>query len=451
MLTTILATVVVLGVLILIHELGHFWAAKSVDIEVPRFSIGIGPKAVGFQHGETEYVLSWLPLGGYVRMAGMEGEEALEGIEGESPEEGTRDPSPRDFDAKPLWARTMVISAGVIMNFLFAVVAYGAIAAVWGVSPTPEAAVGDVQEEYLPEGTFALSGVEPGTPIESLNGEAVGSWRDVRLGLLTADDSTARFGLAGGRSLEIPLPAGDSARQVLVQAIQPSAGVGTTIENVLEGSPADSAGIRPGDRIVELDGSPVREWSDLSRGVERRPGQEVELVVERDGERRQLTVVPRVEVRAAGGDTLRFGRVGVAPRVSLDRLGPVEAAGHGLQETWRWSVFTVDFLGGLLTGSVSTDNLGGPIAIGQISGEAARAGARSLVDFMALLSINLAILNLLPIPVLDGGHLVFLAIEGVRGEAVSTEQRIRWTQAGVVLVAALMIFVIVNDILRIVG
>ena len=226
MLTTILATIVVLGVLILVHELGHFWAAKWVDIEVPRFSIGIGPKAVGFQHGETEYVLSWLPLGGYVRMAGMEEEEALEGIEGESADE-EREPSPRDFDAKPLWARTLVISAGVIMNFLFAVVAYAAISAVWGVSPEPEAAVGDVQEEYVPEGAFELSAVEPGTPIESLNGEPVMSWRDLRIAVLTSQDSTVRFGLAGGRTIEIPTPASDSARQVLLQAMQPAAGVGT--------------------------------------------------------------------------------------------------------------------------------------------------------------------------------------------------------------------------------
>ena len=448
--TTILATVVVLGVLILVHELGHFWAAKSVDIEVPRFSIGIGPKAVGFQWGETEYVLSWLPLGGYVRMAGMEEDEALDGIEGESVEE-EREPSPRDFDAKPLWARTLVISAGVIMNFLFAVVAYGAISAIWGVTPNPEAAVGDVQEEYLPEGTFELSSVESGTRIESLNGEPVQAWRDVQMALLTSEDSTVRFGLAGGRSVEVPLPAGDSVRQVLVGAIQPSTGASTVIQAVQEGSPADSAGIRSGDRIVEVGGRAVREWSDVSRGVEGSPGQRVDVVVERDGERRRLTVVPRLNVRAAGGDTLRFGRIGVTPRLERDRLGPIAAAGHGLRETWRVTGFTLDFLGGLLTGGVSTDNLGGPIAIGQISGQAARAGVRALLDFMALLSVNLAVLNLLPIPVLDGGHLVFLGIEGIRGQPVSPEQRIRWTQAGVVVVAALMVFVIINDILRIVG
>ncbi|MFB6240340.1 MAG: RIP metalloprotease RseP, partial [Gemmatimonadota bacterium] len=321
MLTTILATVVVLGVLILVHELGHFWAAKAVDIEVPRFSIGIGPKAVGFrpEGSETEYVLSWLPLGGYVRMAGMEEDEALEGIEGESADE-EREPSPRDFDAKPLWARTLVISAGVIMNFLFAVVAYASVAAVWGVPPEPEAAVGDVQEEYLPEGAFALSGVEPGTRIESVNGEAVGSWRDVRIALLTSRDSTLRFGLEGGRELEVTVPAGDSVRQVLTQAIQPAAGVGTTVDRVLEGSPADSAGIRSGDRIVQVAGTPVREWTDVSQGVERRPGDTVGVVVERDGRRVRLSVVPEVNVRAAGGDTLRFGRIGEAPQVGRDRL-----------------------------------------------------------------------------------------------------------------------------------
>lgn len=461
MLTTLVAVAVILGGLILVHELGHFWAAKAVDIEVPRFSIGLGPKMVGIQRGETEYVISWLPLGGYVKMAGMDEEEALEGLEGEaSPED--REPSDRDFDAKPVWARGLVLSAGVGMNFLFAVVAFGLISATWGIAPEREPRIGSVAEEELPPEALALGRLEPGTLVTAVNGDAVDSFDDLRMSLATASAGPATLGLEDGRTVAFRVPDDEEGRNGLASALGPGGTepVEPIIGEVLEDSPADSAGLRAGDLVLTLDGRPVESWQAFAAGVERRPGEDVTLEVLRDSTRRSLVVRPEVNVLASDRDTLRYGRVGVrAERDALEaalagtgrRLGPLAAVAYGVDRTWEWTVRTLEIVGRMVTGSMSTGNLAGPVRIAEMSGDVARMGPVAFLNFMAILSVNLAILNLLPIPVLDGGQLMFLGIEAVRGRAVSTETRIRWAQVGVVLVAALMLWAIGNDLLHIFG
>lgn len=364
MLTTILATALVLGVLILVHELGHFWAAKAVDIEVSRFSIGFGPKIWGFRRGETEYVLSALPLGGYVKMEGMADEEVTSKLEGPSNGEG-RTPSPRDFDAKPLWARFLVISAGVAMNLLFAFVAFSMV--------------------------------------------------------------------AGSQGIHRPL----------VSSVEPD-------------SPADSAGIVPGDLVLSVDGRPVDSRDEVGRLIFSRAGQPLRLELRRDETTRSVSVVPYVarEYDEVARDTVAFGRIGVtfeATEASFRSLNVAEAVVAGGRQTFSWVREVYDFFVRLVTGERSPRELGGPIAIGQLSGMAARAGFWSLLNFMAIISVNLAVLNLLPIPVLDGGHLVFLGIEAIRGKAVSMEQRLRFTQIGMLFVLGLMVWAFANDILRIVG
>jgi regulator of sigma E protease len=458
-LTTLLATGIVLGVLIFVHELGHFAAAKLVDIEVPRFSIGMGPKAVGFRWGETEYVLSWLPLGGYVKMAGMGEEEAFEGLEG-GPEEGSehREPSERDFDAKPLPARALVISAGVIMNGLFAVVAFTAIAAIWGVPPVPRSRLGGVDEAALPPGTFALARVPSGSDIDSIDGKAVQNWNDLTLALATAEAGPVRIHFRDVGAVTIPMPSTDSLRNALIGALQPDLTLPALISEVQSGSPADSAGFEVGDRVVEAAGRPVSGWQAFVQIIKERPGERLPVVIERDGSRVSLTAVPEPRSVTAGDDTLRFGYLGVglssgvlARELAPVRVGPLETVQVGLSETWRWIRTTVDVVVGLVTRTVSPHSLGGPILIGKISGQAARMGLSALLRFMAILSINLAILNLMPIPVLDGGHLMFLAIEGVRGRPLSLDTRLRWTRVGLFIVAAIMIWAIASDALRLFG
>lgn len=446
----IIATIVILGVLIFVHELGHFATAKWADIEVPRFSIGLGPKMVGFTRGETEYVIGWLPLGGYVRMAGMDDMEALEG--GEHDAEVARSTG-RDFESKSLPTRALVISAGVIMNVLFAWLLFAIIGMVWGAREAPAPLVGDVVEERVTMETRALLDVPVGARITAVNGEAVSDWSEVELAMMGAEDSL-RLEFADAPALAVPVPAGDTARAMLMAAIEPQVRIDALVGTVVEGSAAARAGLEPGDRVVEVGGEPIAGWQDMVRLVESRPGQAVAMVVERNGERVTLSVTPAAETVEAGATV---GRVGVGRTGSLlqgyprTRMGPAEAVVHGARETWRFTRLILDYLGGLFTGEASARDVGGPILIYQISEQVARLGLDAYLNFMALFSINLAILNLLPIPILDGGQLLFLAVEGVRGRALSIEQRIRLSQVGLVLVVGIMVWALANDVLRLFG
>jgi regulator of sigma E protease len=360
--TTLLAFIIVLGVLIFVHEVGHFITAKLAGIAVPRFSIGLGPKVWGFKIGETEYVISALPLGGYVKMAGMGEEEAMEKLEG-----GKADleiPPERRFDSKPVGVRAIVISAGVIMNMLFAIIAF--------------------------------------------------AW------------------LAYHQSWEPRIGAVD------------------------EGRPAQEAGVRPGDLVVAVGGRPVKLWLEFADYVSRRPGEEVSLRVERGG--RELGLLTRVVldtivVDSVAGDTVIAGRIGVT-RDTLDNRRVLGLAGSLVVGTRRSLTIVrliFDYIGQLITGKASARDLGGPILIGQLSGQAARAGLLVLINFTALLSVHLAVLNLLPIPILDGGHLLFLGIEAVRGRALSIEARTRLSQVGLLLILALMVWALTSDLLRVTG
>jgi len=455
---TILATVVVLGVLIFVHELGHFVTAKLVGIEVPRFSIGLGPKLVGFKRGETEYVISWLPLGGYVKMRGLEELETIEG----GPDQGLarrgKGVGPRDFESKSLPARTLVISAGVIMNLLFAVLVWAGIAMVWGVRLPFEPVFADVTEEELPPEGRPFLDVPSGARVLSVDGKEVEDWNDVQRIIATAApgrEVTVRF--ADVAPVSFTVPESDSARASLAAALEPVLPMESVIGQVNPASPAAEAGIRAGDRVVEAEGVPVERWQQFVDVVEHRPGEAVELVVERDGERRTLTVVPQpVDVPATGG-AMQVGRIGVGAAIAAsaavprDRKGPVAALGYGLDQTWFVTEMIWDFLSGLFTGRASPRDVGGPILIAQLSSQMAQIGLEAFLNFMALFSVNLAILNLLPIPILDGGQLVFLGVEAVRGRALSWEQRMRLSQLGLVIVVAIMVWALANDVLRLFG
>jgi regulator of sigma E protease len=466
MLITILATAVVLGVLIFIHELGHFITAKLVDIEVPRFSIGFGPKVLGFRRGETEYVLSALPLGGYVKMAGMEDLEAIEGGagSGQAKEPGQvveprptpdtpRATRPRDFEAKSLPARTLVISAGVLMNLLFAFFCWAMIAMVWGVPEVPQSVVGSVVEEFLPEGTTELAAIPRGTRITAIGNRPVTDFDDLRIALSTGRAGPTTIQFENAPPIEIQIPSRDSLRAALMTAIEPVYQAEPVLDIVVDTGAAARAGIRVGDRILSADGAPVQNWQEFVAVIETHPGQPVPLVIERDGEQVNLSVIPDTKQLADGR---AYGRIGVSatrPDRGLPRVtyGPIDALAYGASETWHWVALTVDFLFGLFGGEQSARSVGGVITIGQISGQAARAGLETFLNFMALLSVNLAVLNLLPIPVLDGGQLVFLGVEAVRGRALSLKQRMRLSQVGFIIILAIMAFAIGNDLLRVFG
>ncbi len=442
---TLAAFLVVIGVLIFVHELGHLLAAKAVDIEVPRFSIGFGPRIAGFRKGETEYVISALPLGGYVRMAGMEDTSALEGEE-----DVDHVPSPRDFDAKPLWARTIVIAAGVVMNFLFAIIVLAGIAFFFGepLNPTTRVAVAG----EVPAASSELEQVPLGAQIVRVGQANVESWNDVADALAEAPAGPVTLHFAESEPVTLQLPADQLERAGVLAPLQPY--TEPVIGEVVAGSPAARAGIEAGDRVLTVDGAPVATWAEFVDLVRGRPGESIQLTVQRGGEQVALTAVPDVERELnAEMERVAIGRLGVGAEQQFvfRKMGPGAALGYGASTTWNTSAMIVGLVGDLLTGQASPRSLGGPLAIGQLSGQAARYGIEMFLQWMALLSINLAVLNLLPIPVLDGGQLLFLGVEAVRGRPLSIEQRLRLSHVGLIIVMGIMVWAITNDVLRFFG
>jgi len=449
---TVLATVIVLGVLIFVHELGHFGAAKLVGIEVQRFSIGLGPKVVGFKVGETEYVLSAVPLGGYVKMGGMD-DEVMERVEGGTVE-ASRQPSDRDFDRQPIWARTLVISAGVIMNMLFAFATYAFVADRWGIPDYATTRVGHVESDELPAGAEDLASVEVGSRIVRVGGESVGNWGAVFDALMDAPAGPITLDLVEPtRSVEIRLPEGRADRRDLAGAVLPwiEAGVGMT----LPGEPAEEGGLEGGDRITAVGGTPVRTWWDLVREIEQRPGERVEIALERDGRDLVRSVSVASERERRDGERVTVGKIGIqqpASPMTFTEASLGEAVVHGYHETVAYTGLILGFLRDLVTGGISPRSVGSIVTIGEASGQAAEAGFDVFLRFMALFSVNLAVLNLLPIPVLDGGHLLFLGIEAVRGgRPLSVEQRLKWSNVGFIILMGIMLWALSNDVLRLFG
>jgi regulator of sigma E protease len=447
-LTTLLAFLVVISVLILVHEFGHYFAAKSVDIEVPRFSLGLGPKVWGFRVGETEFVVSALPLGGYVKMAGIEEGAELEG--GAEPE--PREPSPRDFEAKPLWARAWVVSAGVIMNFLFALLVFIGLALAFGerIDPTTRIAIHDpaaLSPELAPLGQVPF-----GAEVVAIDGQPVDSWGDIHSALFRAPAGPVTFEFAEAPPVTFSPPTDEAGRIEMLRTVHPMHQ--PVIGAVEPGSPADKAGVQDGDRVLEAAGRPIRSWSEFEEVIRAHPGQPLPLVVERQGEQIRLVPTPETTSRLdIDLQRIQVGKLGVWGQIDIAHrdLGFGESVTRGWRATWGTTTAIVSFVGDLITGRASPRHLGGPLAIGQLSGQAARFGVEQFLSFMALLSINLAILNLLPIPILDGGHLLFMAVEAVRGRPLSLEQRMRLSHMGLIIVIAIMVWAMTNDVLRFFG
>ncbi len=449
--TTVLALAVVLGVLVFVHEAAHFVAAKWAGIYVHRFSLGLGPpiKALTFRRGETEYSVSWLPLGGYVKMASREEEATSAALEGGTPEAVV--PPHRMFEAQPVWKRMIVILAGVTANALFAWLLFSVLAFWKGEQVIIETRVGVVADS-LPPGAEALRLLRPGDRIVAVAGQPVASWEAVSTGIRDAPGDSIPIRLDDGRTVTLLIHP-DALKERTLASIAVIPYRPAIAAEVLPGQPAAQAGVEAGDTIVAIDGQPVRQWYDIMRLIEPRPATRVTLLVGRADGRHTLAVTTRGESVDSGGVKREVGKLGVgSPRPAIRSRS--FSLGGAIAEGGRQTVDAIHQVGrtirGLLSGRVAGRELGGPILIGQLAGQTARLGLDAFLGFMALISVNLALLNLLPVPVLDGGQFMFLLAEAVRGRPLSLRLRERLTLVGLVLIVLLMIFAFWNDIRRLI-
>ena len=447
MLLTIAAFVVVIGILILVHEAGHFFAAKAVGVQVLRFAIGFGPPLLRTKRGETEYWLCAVPLGGYVKMAGLEEEGMAAELEGGKAEVPV-DPA-RAFDRKPIWARLLVMVAGVTMNVVLAFVLYTGISLALGTPEIATTQVDSVSTARLPAGAEPLATLGFGDRITHVNGDTVRTWNDFARGVWRARDSL-RLGVAG-RAEPLALAVPDSLdRRAAVQAVAPL--VPPRIGIVEPGRPAARAGLLPDDLIVGVNGDTVRSWSELLRAIWNSPSRPMRVDVDRRGQRLTVEVVPdsQVETDPESPRPPVYGQIGAYQNIPTTyvRESVGGAVVSGARQTAVAGITIVVFLHQLFTGQRSMRELGGPILIGQISGQVARLGIDTFLAFLAFFSVQLAVLNILPIPVLDGGHVVFLLAEAVRGKPVPLAWRVRMLNVGFWLLVGVMLLALGNDVLR---
>ncbi|HEY8256887.1 MAG TPA: RIP metalloprotease RseP [Gemmatimonadales bacterium] len=453
MLTTVLSLIVVLGVLVFIHEAGHFVAAKWAGIYVHRFSVGLGSpiKALTFRRGETEYSVSWIPLGGYVKMASGEEDIGSSALEGGRP--AVTVPRDRLFESKPLWKRMIVILAGVTMNALFAWLLFTVLAAKNGRQIDPATTVGRVVPELVPAGAEALKNLRPGQRIVAINGRPVSSWNEIEEGVISAPERQVRIELSDGESVEVPLhPDALEGRLKASQAIQPFRMA--VIGEVIPGRPAAHAGMAKGDTILAVDGQRVEQWYDLLEILRREPGRPLAFELARGSEHLTLPVQPKVDTLTdVDGVRRPVGRIGVAVETNFrsETLSLPASIVEGWNSTVSSSTQIIRTIRGLFSGRISKREVGGPIMIGQLAGESARMGLDPFLAFMALISINLAILNLLPVPILDGGQFVFLLAEGITRRPLPIKLRERLSMLGMVLIVLLMGLAFSNDIRRLFG
>jgi regulator of sigma E protease len=440
----IVSFVVVLGVLIFVHELGHFLMAKRAGVGVLKFSLGFGPKVVGVKRGETEYLISALPLGGYVKMIGEDpGDASAE----------ASDPA-RSFSQKGVGTRSLIILAGPLTNLILPVLLFSGIYMTVG------------QDYVVPlvgrpdaNSPAAEAGLLPRDRVQAVNGKSVSRWEEVELPIrLSAGEPVVLTVERGGKIVEVRLAprktklfdALGQGHEVWDAGLHPL--IPARVTRVQSGSPAKAAGLQSDDLIMAVEGTPVAEWDELSRMIRARPGMPTVLTVEREGQRFEVQVTPeRKEETDAGGEPREVGIIGVLrgePEVQRERLNPFRAVLAGVEETIETSITLIQGIWKIMQGRISAKTIGGPVMIAQVTGEVAQRGLKNLINWTALLSINLAILNLLPIPILDGGHLLFSLIEWLRGKPVSLRKREIAQQVGFVLLVGLMIFAFYNDIFR---
>ncbi|WP_323919299.1 sigma E protease regulator RseP [Aeromonas caviae] len=440
------AFIVALGLLVAVHEFGHFWVARRCGVKVERFSIGFG-KAIWRRLGKdgTEYVLALIPLGGYVKMLDGRVDELKPGEEQYA------------FNHKSVWARMAIVAAGPMANFVFALFAFWLMFMI-GV-PSVKPVVGEVR----PASIVAQAGIEPGMEIVGVGGEETGDWESVTYALIShlGDDSVqlklkaANTSYAVDKTLQLAGWKFDPDKESPIGSlgIVPLGGkVLPVVEAVVPSSASEKAGLQIGDRIKGVDGEAITEWAQFVERVQQSPAQPLQVTVERGGSEMTLTLTP--DGKKVKGQLVGF--VGLSPQLvplpdeyrTLLQYGPLQALWHGVQKTWSLITLTFDMIGKLIGGIVSLDNLSGPISIAKGAGSSADYGLVYFLGFLALISVNLGIINLFPLPVLDGGHLVYFLIEAITGKPVSEKIQEVGFRIGAAILMLLMGIALFNDFAR---
>ncbi len=425
----ILTFILVLGILIFVHEFGHFYFAKRAGVGVERFSIGFGPKLFGFTRGETEYRVAAIPLGGYVKMVGDNPDEARQGTE-------------KEFLSRPVRDRLPIVLAGPIVNLALAFVLMPLVYLLGVQVPA------FVQEKpvigYVEPGSPAeRAGLQTGDEIVAINGKPMPAWEDVLASTMAEPGKTIQVRLTrGGSSLQVPVHLETAESGAAAFGVQPPAV--PVVGQVNPGSPAALAGLQPGDRITSLNGVPVDHWVAMAERIQSLGTQPIEVGFARDGGEQRVMLTPE---RMADADRVIIGIQRSEDLVEV-QYGFVDAVREGSRRVVQMTTQTFDILGKLLTGQLGVKTLGGPIRIAQVTSAAAESGLSDVLSLMAFLSLQLGILNLLPFPVLDGGHVLFMSIEAIRRRPLSRRALEISTQVGFVLLLVLMVVVTKNDIMH---
>jgi len=428
---TLLAFLIFIGIIVLVHEFGHFIFAKTFGVKVEVFSVGFGPPVIRRRYGETVYQIALLPLGGYVKLHGEEDSE-----------EARKDP--RSFYSKPPWQRILIAFGGPLFNFLFAIVAF------WIVYLQPQQVpkyifeppkVGYIEPKFPAESV----GLKVGDLIVEVDGEPVKDWK--RLNELLQKEVGKEVTLKVKRdrrplTLKVKIPYTAISKSLgILPYIPPIVG------KVLKDAPAYQVGLKPGDKILEVNGHRVKVWWEISPWVEKSDGKPITLKVERGKKVITLTVIPKAV--KISGNRVRY-IIGIAPKIDYVtlRLGAIEAFKKAVDKTYFLTALTLKVIWGLITGMVSVKTLGGPLAIAGFAGEAAKLGIVAFLAAMATFSVQLGLFNLIPLPLLDGGLILLFLIDWVRGKPLPQTFKEWWVKIGFALIVGFMLFIITQDLIR---
>ena len=427
--TTILAFLFVLGVLVFVHELGHFVAARRIGVRVLTFSLGFGPKLVSTTRGDTEYAISAIPLGGYVKMAGESVDDPRSG-------------APDEFLSKTKWQRFQVLIMGPVMNIVLAVVVMAVVLAQGAEVPAYHDAppvIGSIKTGSPAE----KAGLRRGDRVLTVDETPVETWDkfDIEIGTKPNRDIDLSF-LRDGNTLSTTLRSSAEGKyEVGDIGVFPNAT--PIVASLIKGDVAEKAGLKPGDLLLAVDGQPMTQPSQLTEAISKNAGKQTDILIKRSGQEMHINVTPERR-----GDR---GMIGIyfGQQTKSFKPGPLEAIQLSIQRNIEFGGLIFKTLGGLFVGTTSPRQLMGPVAIAQLSGESAALGVIPLLTLLASISLNLGLLNLMPIPVLDGGHILIMALEGIARRDFSAQVKEKMLLAGFVLILLLMVTVIYNDLTRI--